>query len=97
MGSGDFHMTHFNGGALRAYMKCESAQSMVNSSAEAIREAANANSRTYYRYGPAFTVHPKVLRVSAHAFVDPTGITGCLAESRHECLSQAFWTKQGMI
>lgn len=81
-----------NGAGLRAIMKSEGAQEAVNERAHAICDAANSESATP---GAEYVVHPRVLTVSAHAFVDPANFEARLDEHFHQTLDHAFWGAQG--
>lgn len=84
-----------NGQGARAVMKSKGAQEAVNSHAQAVCDAAR------YMYGSStqdvaeWTVHPRILRVSAHAFVDPVNYQAILAQRYHQTLEKAFWATQG--
>lgn len=81
-----------NGAGMRAMMKSEGAQEAVNSRADVICGAANSDSATP---GARYVVHPRVLTVSAHAFVDPDNYAARLDEHNHMTLEHAFWGAQG--
>ena len=42
-----------------------------------------------------YVVHPRVLDVSAHAFVDCTGFATVIDNNKHATLKKAFWANQG--
>lgn len=77
-----------NGRSMRQMMQSEYAQALVNAKAQAICDTANNMSITK---GAEYVVHPKVLEVSAHAFVDPVNYAARLDESKHMTLDKAFW------
>lgn len=81
-----------NGAGMRAIMKSDGAQAAVNERADAICDAANSG-----RHMPdaEYIVHPRVLTVSAHAFVDPANYAAMLDEHFHQTLDHAFWGAQG--
>ena len=75
-------------------MQSEGAQRAVNSRAEAICKSANSMIVGSLA-GGEYVVHPRVLRVSAHAFVDPKNYKAMLAQHLHQVLEKAFWQNQG--
>lgn len=78
-----------NGAALRDIMKSEGAQEAVNKAAQSICDAANiiaANPEANY------IVHPRVLKVSAHAFVDCENYPAYMDENENYTLEKAFWS-----
>lgn len=77
-----------NGRSMREMMKSEYAQALVNEKANAICELANA---THTTKGAEYVVHPRVLEVSAHAFVDPANYRARIDEAYHQTLDIAFW------
>lgn len=80
-----------NGAALRQIMQCDNAQKLVNKIANNVCETANGMSSTHDLY----VVHPRVLRVSAHAFVDCDGPHAVKSNHKHNTLQKAFWANQG--
>lgn len=86
---------HVNGGALREIMRSDAAMNAVMKPAKIICDAADADGHRYYSYKPLFVLHPRTLEVSAHVFIDPTGLSGSITEDRHQVLSRAFWSRQG--
>lgn len=78
-----------NGAALREIMKSEGAQAAVNRVAQSICNSANM---TAVKDGAEYVVHPRVLRVSAHAFVDPANTAAVLDEAQNLTLEKAFWS-----
>lgn len=78
-----------NGAALRKIMKSEGAQAAVNRIAQSICDSANFMS---VKDGSRYVVHPRVLRVSAHAFVDPDNYAAVLDEAEYLTLEKAFWS-----
>ena len=81
-----------NGAGMRAMMKSDGAQEAVNSRADAICDGANSGAAVE---GATYVVHPRVLTVSAHAFVDPANRAARLDEHYHQTLEHAFWGAQG--
>lgn len=79
-----------NGRTMRDMMKSEYAQALVNGVADSICESANA---THVTKGARYVVHPRVLEVSAHAFVDPENYAARLDEAHHMTLDKAFWAR----
>lgn len=76
-----------NGSALRAIMQSENAQNMVTTVAQNICRSANASNP-----GCNFVVHSRVLKVSAHAWVDPADYHTRCEEAYHGILEQAFYS-----
>ena len=83
-----------NGKGMRTMMRGPGAQYVVGRKADAICEAANAMVPPSLS-GGRYIVHPRVLRVSAHAFVDPENYKANLAQHYHMVLEKAFWQEQG--
>ncbi len=81
-----------NGQSLKALMQSEGAQEAVNDYAQAVCDAANSAHVTRHA---RYVVHPKVLRVSAHAFVDPDNYEARIDEHYHQTLDKAFWAASG--
>lgn len=97
MGTGisvDSIEVRINGRGMREIMQSEGAQHAVNSHADGICKAANSMIPPSMS-GGEYVVHPRVLRVSAHAFVDPNNYRAMLAQHYHQVLEKAFWQKQG--
>lgn len=84
-----------NGSALREIMRSDAAMTAVMKPAKVICDAAEEAGHQYYNYRPLFVLHPRTLDVSAHVFIDPTGLSGSIVEDRHQVLSRAFWSRQG--
>lgn len=87
-----------NGEALREIMRNENSQRLVNEVAERICDTANSEmSETLKAADDAggYVVHPRVLDVSAHAFVDCTGFATVIDNNKHATLKKAFWANQG--
>lgn len=78
-----------NGAALREIMKSEGAQAAVNSVAESICGTANMIAANP---DAAYVVHPRVLKVSAHAFVDCDNRAAVMDENENLTLEKAFWS-----
>ena len=81
-----------NGQGFRRIMKSDGAQELVNERAQGVCDTANSTHRTY---GARYVVHPRVLEVSAHAFVDPDNYAARLDEHYHQTLDKAFWASAG--
>ena len=98
MGTGiqvDSIQVNVNGAGVTACMKSEGAQEAVNIRAEEVRRAAQYSAGGTTGAFAEWVVHPKVLRVSAHAFVDPANYAAILAQHHHGALEAAFWSTQG--
>ena len=81
-----------NGQGFRTIMKSDGAQELVNDRAQAVCDVANSAHRTY---GARYVVHPRVLEVSAHAFIDPDNYAARIDEHYHQTLDKAFWSAAG--
>lgn len=81
-----------NGRGMREIMQSSQAQEAVNSRAQAICDMANA---MHHTRGAGYVLHPRVLRVSAHAFVDPANFKARIDQHYHQTLEKAFWANQG--
>ena len=90
----DGRRVRVNGAALRAIMQSERAQEMVTGIAQ--RMAADANGMSGLSSSPhGYVVHPRVLGVSAHAFVDCGGDTARFDNHKNDTLQKAFYANQG--
>lgn len=79
---------------MRAIMKSEGAQRMVNEAAQRVCDGANSMSGlSSHPHG--YVVHPRILTVSAHAFVDCGGDTSRFDNHRNDTLVKAFYESQG--
>ena len=83
-----------NGRGMREIMRGRGAQEAVNGMARSICDSANSMVPSSLADG-RFVVHPRILTVSAHAFVDPINYEARLAQHRHQVLEKAFWRNQG--
>lgn len=83
-----------NGHGMRSIMRGKEAQEAVGRRADDICDSANAMIGGSL-IGGEFVVHKKLLRVSAHAFVDPDNYKAMLAQHKHQVLEKAFWQNQG--
>ncbi len=92
MGSGA--RVRVNGAGLRAIMQSDGAQRAVNDVAARIRDSANSMSGLS-QDGHGYVLHPRVLRVSAHAFVDCGGDAARFDNYRNDTLQRAFYANQG--
>lgn len=84
-----------NGRGMREIMQGQEAQAAVNKYAEKICSTANLMRGSRSEAAAVYVVHPRVLRVSAHAFVDPANYEAMLAQHYHQTLEKAFWEVQG--
>lgn len=85
-----------HGSALRAIMRNERSQELVNKVANNIAEYANSTmSPSLSDRSVGYVVHPRVLTVSAHAFVDCGDYLAMIDTSKYDTLARAFWFEQG--
>lgn len=82
---------HINMEAMRAIMKSEAAQQAVTDAANKICErACSLVPDKKKNTPPKFVVHPRVLSVSAHAFVDCASQYARNYQAKHNVLEKAF-------
>lgn len=87
---------HINAEAMRAIMKSEAAQHAVTDVANKIcARACSLVPDKKKNTPPKFVVHPKVLTVSAHAFVDCASPYARNYQARHNVLEKAFSESMG--
>lgn len=92
-GRGKAPRVHISREACREIMKSEGAQRIVTEKAQAIADACNASAGLSAE-GYGYVVHPRVLTVSAHAFVDCGGIESIIDNHRNGTILSCFWENQ---
>lgn len=87
---------HINMETMRAIMKSERAQQAVTDAANKICErACSLVPDKEKSTPPKFVVHPRVLTVSAHAFVDCASPYARNYQAKHNVLEKAFSESMG--